>query len=89
MCIVEDLREEFARDFVFPIFQAGAVYEGQCFLGAGIVQGQHNRGRLEKSNQPLPSEHCLDGRYKIALQSIGRDRLYPAGRAAIEIAGFA
>ena len=26
-CIVEDLREEFVRDFVFPMFRAGAIYE--------------------------------------------------------------
>ena len=28
-CIIEDLREEFASDFIFPMFQAGAIYEGQ------------------------------------------------------------
>ena len=27
-CIIEDLREEFARDFIFPMFQGGAIYEG-------------------------------------------------------------
>src|SRR5438270_7649907 len=32
-CIIEDQREEFARDFIFPMFQAGAIYEGQYFLG--------------------------------------------------------
>src|SRR3977135_3785549 len=37
-CIIEDLREEFARDFIFPTFQAGAVYEGQYFLGTSIAR---------------------------------------------------
>jgi argininosuccinate synthase len=37
-CVVEDLREEFARDFIFPIFQAGAIYEGQYFLGTSIAR---------------------------------------------------
>src|SRR6266571_1346303 len=37
-CIIEDLREEFARDFVFPMFQAGAIYEGQYFLGTSIAR---------------------------------------------------
>ena len=37
-CIVEDLREEFARDFIFPMFQAGAIYEGQYFLGTSIAR---------------------------------------------------
>ena len=36
-CIIEDLREEFARDFIFPMFQAGAIYEGQYFLGTSIA----------------------------------------------------
>jgi argininosuccinate synthase len=37
-CIIEDLREEFARDFIFPMFQAGAIYEGQYVLGTGIAR---------------------------------------------------
>ncbi len=35
---VEDLREEFARDFVFPMFRANAVYEGQYLLGTSIAR---------------------------------------------------
>ena len=30
---IDDLREEFARDYIFPMLQAGAIYEGQYFLG--------------------------------------------------------
>jgi argininosuccinate synthase len=37
-CLVEDLREEFARDFIFPMIQAGAIYEGQYFLGTSIAR---------------------------------------------------
>ncbi len=37
-CIIEDLREEFARDFIFPMFQAGAIYEGQYLLGTSIAR---------------------------------------------------
>ncbi len=37
-CVVEDLREEFARDFIFPMFQAGAIYEGQYLLGTSIAR---------------------------------------------------
>jgi argininosuccinate synthase len=36
--IIEDLREEFARDFIFPMFQAGAIYEGQYLLGTSIAR---------------------------------------------------
>jgi argininosuccinate synthase len=37
-CVIEDLREEFARDFIFPMFQAAAIYEGQYFLGTSIAR---------------------------------------------------
>mgnify|MGYP001600540953 CR=1 FL=1 len=30
---IEDLREEFVRDYVFPMFRANALYEGQYLLG--------------------------------------------------------
>jgi argininosuccinate synthase len=35
---IEDLREEFVRDFVFPIFRANALYEGQYLLGTSIAR---------------------------------------------------
>jgi len=35
---VEDLREEFARDYVFPMFRANALYEGQYLLGTSIAR---------------------------------------------------
>ncbi len=35
---IDDLREEFARDFIFPMMQAGAIYEGQYFLGTSIAR---------------------------------------------------
>src|SRR5688572_32920980 len=35
---VDDLREEFARDFVFPMFRANSVYEGEYLLGTSIAR---------------------------------------------------
>ena len=35
---VEDLREEFVRDFVYPMFRANAVYEGEYLLGTSIAR---------------------------------------------------
>ena len=35
---IEDLREEFVRDFVMPMFRANAVYEGQYLLGTSIAR---------------------------------------------------
>jgi argininosuccinate synthase len=35
---IEDLREEFVRDFVFPMFRANAIYEGEYLLGTSIAR---------------------------------------------------
>ncbi len=35
---VDDLREEFARDFIFPMFRANAIYEGEYLLGTAIAR---------------------------------------------------
>ncbi len=35
---IDDLTEEFARDFIFPMVQAGAIYEGQYYLGTSIAR---------------------------------------------------
>ncbi len=37
-CIVEDLRDEFARDFLFPLLQSGAIYERQYLLGTSVAR---------------------------------------------------
>lgn len=34
---IEDLREEFVRDYVFPMFRANAIYEGEYLLGTSIA----------------------------------------------------
>ncbi|MBH9995491.1 MULTISPECIES: argininosuccinate synthase [Bartonella] len=44
---MEDLREEFVRDFVFPMFRANAVYEGVYLLGTSIAR-------------PLISKHLIE-----------------------------
>jgi argininosuccinate synthase len=35
---IDDLQEEFARDFIYPMMQAGAIYEGQYYLGTSIAR---------------------------------------------------
>ena len=37
-CVVDDVCEEFARDFVFPMMQANAIYEGTYLLGTSIAR---------------------------------------------------
>src|SRR5499426_1116052 len=46
-CHIVDLQEEFARDFIFPIIQAGAVYENQYFLGTSIARPLIAKGMIE------------------------------------------
>ena len=46
-CFIGDLREEFARDYIFPMFQAGAIYEGQYFLGTSIARPCIAKGMVE------------------------------------------
>jgi argininosuccinate synthase len=45
--VLADLREEFARDFVFPIMRANAVYEGYYLLGTSIARPAIAKGLVE------------------------------------------
>ena len=36
---IDDLQEEFAQDFIYPMLRAGAIYEGQYFLGTSTAKG--------------------------------------------------
>src|SRR5213592_3828602 len=49
--IVEDLREEFVRDFVFPMFRAGAIYENQYLLGTSIARPLIAKRQIEIARQ--------------------------------------
>src|SRR5213083_688071 len=49
--IVEDLREEFVRDFVFPMFRAGAIYENQYLLGTSIARPLIAKRQVEVARQ--------------------------------------
>ncbi len=44
---IEDLREEFVRDFVFPMFRANTVYEGQYLLGTAIARPLIAKAQIE------------------------------------------
>ncbi|MCP4849533.1 MAG: argininosuccinate synthase [Verrucomicrobiaceae bacterium] len=46
-CFIGDLREEFASDFIFPMFQAGAIYEAQYWLGTSIARPLITKGMIE------------------------------------------
>ncbi len=48
---IEDLREEFVRDFVFPMFRANAIYEGEYLLGTSIARPLIARRLIEIANE--------------------------------------
>ncbi|HVH74407.1 MAG TPA: argininosuccinate synthase [Stellaceae bacterium] len=48
---VEDLREEFVRDFVFPMFRANALYEGAYLLGTSIARPLIAKRQIEIARQ--------------------------------------
>jgi argininosuccinate synthase len=48
---VEDLRETFVRDFVFPMFRANALYEGQYLLGTSIARPLIAQRQIEIAEQ--------------------------------------
>ena len=48
---IEDLREEFVRDYVFPMFRANALYEGQYLLGTSIARPLIAKRQIEIAHQ--------------------------------------
>ena len=48
---IDDLREEFARDFVFPMFRANALYEGEYLLGTSIARPLIAKRQIEIANE--------------------------------------
>jgi argininosuccinate synthase len=50
-CHIVDLQEEFARDFIFPMLQAGAIYEGQYLLGTSIARPLIAKGMIDIARQ--------------------------------------
>ncbi len=48
---IEDLREEFARDYVFPMFRANTVYEGEYLLGTSIARPLIANRLIEIANE--------------------------------------
>ncbi|MWV62067.1 argininosuccinate synthase [Helicobacter saguini] len=54
---IEDLREEFIRDFVFPMFRANTIYEGEYLLGTSIAR-------------PLITKHLVEIAKKVGADAI-------------------
>ncbi|MDP6858939.1 MAG: argininosuccinate synthase [Verrucomicrobiales bacterium] len=50
-CYIGDLKEEFAEDFIFPMFQAGAIYEGKYWLGTSIARPVIAKGMIDVARE--------------------------------------
>ncbi|MDH5545440.1 MAG: argininosuccinate synthase [Gammaproteobacteria bacterium] len=48
---IDDLREEYARDFVFPMFRANTIYEGEYLLGTSIARPLISKRQIEIANE--------------------------------------
>ena len=48
---IDDLREEFVRDFVYPMFRANTVYEGEYLLGTSIARPLISKRLIEIANE--------------------------------------
>ncbi len=48
---IDDLREEFVRDFVFPMFRANTLYEGEYLLGTSIARPLISKRQIEIANE--------------------------------------
>ncbi len=55
---IEDLREEFVRDFVFPMFRANAVYEGVYLLGTSIARPLISKRQIEIARETGADAVC-------------------------------
>jgi len=48
---IDDLREEFVRDFVYPMFRANAIYEGEYLLGTSVARPLITKRLIEIANE--------------------------------------
>src|SRR5216110_3533819 len=55
---IDDLREEFVRDFVFPMFRANALYEGEYLLGTSIARPLIAKRQIEIARQTGADAVC-------------------------------
>ena len=58
---IDDLREEYARDFVFPMFRANTIYEGEYLLGTSIARPLIAKRLIEIMASPTLRPQCCLG----------------------------
>ncbi|THB69032.1 MAG: argininosuccinate synthase [Gammaproteobacteria bacterium] len=55
---IDDLREEFARDYVFPMFRANTIYEGEYLLGTSIARPLISKRQIEIAHETGADAVC-------------------------------
>ena len=83
---IDDLREEFVRDFVFPMFRANALYEGAYLLGTSIARPliakrQIEIARADRRRRGRPRRH-RQGQRPGALRARAITRWRPTSRSS-------
>src|SRR5205814_7638165 len=80
---IEDVREEFVRDYVFPMFRANALYEGQYLLGTSIARPLIAKKQIEIAEKVGADAVATARRAKAttrAVSGFSNSRLSPAGK---------
>jgi len=80
-CIIDDLKDTFAADFIYPMIQAGAIYEGQYLLGTSIARPCISEGmvRVARENGANAIAHGATGkgndqvRFELSVASLAPD----------------
>ncbi len=80
-CIIDDLKDTFAADFIYPMIQAGAIYEGQYLLGTSIARPCISEGmvRVARENGANAIAHGATGkgndqvRFELSTASLAPD----------------
>jgi argininosuccinate synthase len=58
---IDDLREEFVKDYVFPMFRANAIYEGTYLLGTSIARPLIAKRQIEIAREVGADAVCHGG----------------------------
>ena len=74
-CIVDDLNEEFAQDFIFPMMQANAIYEGTYLLGTSIARPLIGKRLVEVAREEGCDAICHGATGKEMTRSVSNSQL--------------
>ncbi|GIS15291.1 MAG: hypothetical protein CM15mP117_07230 [Alphaproteobacteria bacterium] len=62
---IEDLREEFVSEYVFPMFRANAIYEGEYLLGTSIARPLIAKRQIEIAREVGAMQYLMEPRKKV------------------------